>query len=86
MMEFRKQVAWSTTSNDKNNKHHKYTTVETLRAVLELNDESNYLDLLGRSLKYQSNNCNQLQLVFVPEPLQQKQRDASNSCLLFRLC
>ena len=60
----------ATTNDDKNNKHHKYTLVETLRAVLELNDESNYLDLLGPSLKYQSNNCNQVQHVFVPEPLQ----------------
>ena len=43
---------------------------------------------IGLSLKCQSNNCNQLQLVFVTDPLQQKQlddTDVSNSYLLFRL-
>ena len=51
--------------NDKNNKHHKYTLVEALQAVLAFGDESDYSDLLGPSLKYQYNDCNQLQLVFV---------------------
>ena len=61
--------------NNKNNKHYKYTLDETLQAVLEFDDESNYSDLLGPSLKYQSNDCNQLQLAFVPDPLQRKQLD-----------
>ena len=31
----------------------------------------------GPSLKYHSNDCNQLLLVFVPDPLQQKQLDGT---------
>ena len=31
--------------NDKHNKHHKYTLDEALQAVLEFNDDSDYLDL-----------------------------------------
>ena len=61
--------------NDKNNKHHKYTLDETLQVVLEFDDENEYSDLLVPSLKYQSNDCNQQQLVFVHNPLQQKQLD-----------
>ena len=62
-------------SNNDKNKYYKYTMDEALQAMLEFNDESNHSDLLGPSLKYQSNDCNQLQLVFVPDPLQQKQLD-----------
>ena len=34
-----------------------------------------YLIRAQSTLKYQSNDCNQLQLVFVRDPLQQKQLD-----------
>ena len=57
----------SSSDNDKHNKHHKYTLDEALQAVLEFNDVSDYsIHLIrGLSLKYQSYDFNQPQLVFV---------------------
>ena len=67
-------------NNDKNNKHLKYTPDEGYtQAMLYLDDESDYLDLLGISLKCQFSDYKQLQLVFFFlfffYPLQQKQVD-----------
>ena len=55
--------------NDKINNRHK---------VFEFDDKINYSDLSGQGSvyeKYQSNDCNQLQIVFVFGLLQQKHLD-----------
>ena len=51
--------------NDKHNKHHKYTLDEDLQAASKLRDESDYSRFirLQLRLKYQSSDCNQVQLV-----------------------
>ena len=69
---------------DKNNKHHKYTLDETVQPVLEFDDESDYSDLLGPSLKYQCNDCNQLLFLTLFSRNSFTIHDVSNSCLLFR--
>ena len=67
----------------------KYILDEALQAVLKFNWKSLWLlryFWLGLSLKHQSNECNQLQLDFVTDLLQQTQLDdtnVSNSYLLF---
>ena len=71
---------------DKYNKRYKYTLDEALQAVLEFNDESDYSDLSDLS-EVSIQRLYQLQLVFVTDPLQQKQLDAtdvSNTYSLFR--
>ena len=74
-------------NNHKSIKNHKYTLDESLQALLELDGKSDQSDLLGPQLKYQSNDCIQVQLAFVPDSLPQKQLDdLSNSCLSFRSC
>ena len=75
--------------NDKHNKHHKYTLDEALTSSVEIQRWKWLLRFiwLELSLKYQSNDCNQLQLVFVTDHLQQKKLDdtnVSNNYLLFR--
>ena len=75
--------------NDKHNKHHKYTLDEALTSSVEIQRWKWLLRFiwLELSLKYQSNDCNQLQLVFVTDHLQQKKlddTDVSNNYLLFR--
>ena len=60
----------SGSDNDKHNKHHKYALDEALQDVLDFNDEMITQVWLGLTLKYQANDCNQLQLVFVTDPLQ----------------
>ena len=75
--------------NGKNNKHDKCKLNETLQAVLEFDNEGDYSDLFKPSLKYQSKNCNQLQLVLFLALYNRNSLmiyDASNACLLFTPC
>ena len=68
----------SGSDNDKHNKHHKYTVDEVLHtSSVEIQRWKWHLRFirLELSLKYQSNDCNQLQLVSVTDHLQQKQLD-----------
>ena len=62
--------------NNITHKRLEYTLDKALQVVLEFDDENDYSHLSDwESVYSESSDCNQLQLVFVPDLLQQKQLD-----------